>query len=112
MNSRIHFRYTDLLASIYSEATTIIKIHEGIKPICIKRGVRQGDKISPKLFYQTLEDVLKNLDLEEKCIKISGLYLNHLRYADDIALISDKKAELVEMPEELDTVAKNIGLTP
>ncbi|XP_030754980.1 uncharacterized protein LOC115881577 [Sitophilus oryzae] len=75
-----------------------------------RRGVRQGDTISPKLFNQALEDVFKNLDWEEKGIKICGQYLNQLRYADDIALISEKKEELVEMLEELDTAARRIGL--
>ena len=36
--------------------------------------------------------------------------MNHLRYADDIALITEKKEELVEMLEELDTAARRIGL--
>ncbi|XP_030765759.1 uncharacterized protein LOC115889821 [Sitophilus oryzae] len=102
-------RHNDLIANIYSEATTTIKIHEGTKPIFIG-GVRQGDTISPKLFNQALEDVFKNLDWEEKAIKICGQYLNHLRYADDIALITEKKEELIEMLEELDSGAGRIGL--
>lgn len=40
INSRIDYRYADLIANIYSETTTTIKIHEGTKPIRIGRGVR------------------------------------------------------------------------
>ena len=52
--------------------------------------MRQGDTISPKLFNQAVEDIFKRLEWEEKGIKICGQHLNHLIYADDIALITDK----------------------
>ncbi|CAG9833672.1 unnamed protein product [Diabrotica balteata] len=92
------------------ETKTIIKVYEGTKSIQINRGVKQGDTISRKPFSQALEDTYKRLEWEEKGITICGQRLNHLRYADDIVLITDKKEELFEMMKELDIEAGKIGL--
>lgn len=109
-NSRIDYRYTDLIENLYRNGSTRIKVFEGTEPIRLRRGVRQGDTISPKLFNQSLEDVFKKLHWEEKGIKINGQYLNHLRYADDVILIANTKTDLKVMLEELDDEAKKIGL--
>ena len=41
----------------YSSVT--VHLHKESEKIRIKRGVRQGDTISPKLFTATLESILK-----------------------------------------------------
>lgn len=46
-----------------------------------------------------------------KGIKINGKYLDHLRFADDIVLISSYIGEILEMLEELQMALKKIGLT-
>lgn len=67
----------------------IIKITDNVETniIPIKTGVRQGNKISTKLFTRALEDVFKALAWGRKGIKIDEKYLNHLRFADDIVFI-------------------------
>ena len=61
-----------------------VHLHKGSEKIRIKRGVRQGDTISPKLFMTTLESILRMLNWENKGVKIDGEFLSHLRFADDI----------------------------
>ena len=52
---------------IYTDATAIIHLENDVsKPIHIKRGVRQGDTISPKIFTAAMEEVFKNLDLKPR----------------------------------------------
>ncbi|XP_030746034.1 uncharacterized protein LOC115874876 [Sitophilus oryzae] len=68
------------------------------------------EKIIPNDWKESITIILHKKDWEEKGIKIYGQYLNHLRYADDIALITEKKEELVEMLEELVTAARRIDL--
>ena len=89
-----------------------VKINDNLKTnqINIKRGVRQGDTISPKLFTLVLEDVFKKLQWQTKGIKIDGSFLNHLRFADDIVLISSDIHELAEMTKELNQASKQVGL--
>lgn len=55
----------------------------------IKKGVRQGDPLSPKLFSATLEHVFRQLEWDDYGININGVLLNHLRFADDFILISE-----------------------
>lgn len=47
---------------------------------------------------------------EKKGLNIDGVYLNHLRFADDIVLISPDIEELKAMLTELNEISKKIGL--
>lgn len=108
---RIDSRYTKLIENIYSQASMYVLLQERTPLIPIKRGVRQGDTISPKLFIATLENVFKELNWSNRGVNINGEYLNHLRFADDILIISNDAAELQEMVTELDNHSKLVGLT-
>lgn len=111
-NARIDSRYTQIIESIYKEATIHIRLDETTttNKIPLERGVRQGDTISPKLFTLALEDIFKKLEWNTKGINVDGFRLNHLRFADDIVLISNNATELQEMLNELNLAAINIGL--
>lgn len=47
--------------------------------------------MSPKLFTLVLEDMFKELNWEGKGINLNGEYLNHLKFADNRAVISNNK---------------------
>ena len=66
-----------------------VHLHKESEKIRIKRGVRQGDTISPKLFTATLESIFRRLNWENKGVKIDGEFLSNLRFADDIFLFLD-----------------------
>ena len=48
-----------------------VHLHKESEKIRIKRGVRQGDTISPKLFTVTLESIFRRLNWENKGVKIA-----------------------------------------
>ena len=77
-----------------------VHLHKERETINIKRGVRQGDSISPKLFASTLESIFRRLNWENKGLKIDGEYLNHLRFADDIFMCTETPQELEMMLQE------------
>ncbi|VDM64381.1 unnamed protein product [Angiostrongylus costaricensis] len=56
--------------------------------IDVKRAVRQGDITSPKLFTATLQNVMRPLEWDNMGVEIGGRQLRHLRFADDIVLIT------------------------
>ena len=75
----------------------------------IKRGVRQGDPISPKLFSAAIETIFQTVDLD-KGLNIDGETLTNLRFADDVALRTNNMTEMEEQLNRLNKNSKNIGL--
>ena len=79
--------------------------------IRIKRGVRQGDTISPKLFTATLESIIfRRLNWENKGVKIDGEFFTNLRFADDIFVCTETPHELQQMLQELSDGSRRMGL--
>ena len=95
-------KYIKIIKVIYKEPTARIHLNDTITDsIEILRGVRQGDPMSPKLFTAALEEALRNIDWSDKGILVDGEYLNHLRFADDILILSHTPEELQEMIHDL-----------
>ena len=76
----------------------------------MKRGVRQGDTISPKLFTATLESIFRRLHWENKGVKIDEEFLSNLRFADDIFLCTETPQELQQMLQELSDESRRMGI--
>ena len=87
-----------------------VHLHKESEKIRIKRGVRQGDTISPKLFTATLESIFRRLNWENKGVKIDGEFLSNLRFADDIFLCTETPQELQKMLQELSDESRRMGL--
>lgn len=107
---RVDHRYTTIIQNIYGKATARVKIHENTQDFRIERGVRQGDVLSPKLFTALLEYMFKKIDFENMGININGEKLNHLRFADDIVVITDRVDEAREMLRRLQNASRTVGL--
>ena len=71
-NARVHHRYNQLIAEIYKNAKMKVAIPQSTNIINIRKGMRQGDSLSRKLFTLVLEDVFKKLEWQDKGISISG----------------------------------------
>ena len=63
--------------------------------INIKRGVRQGCVLSPDLFSQCTELIMRKV-IERK-VKVNGHSISDIQYRDDTVLISDDEQNLQEM---------------
>ena len=87
-----------------------VHLHKESEKIRIKRGVRQGDTISPKLFTATSESIFRRLNWENKGVKIDGEFLSNLRFADDIFLCTETPQELQQMLQELSDESRRMGL--
>ncbi|KAJ0179579.1 hypothetical protein K1T71_005291 [Dendrolimus kikuchii] len=99
---RIDWRYIEVLRCLYDAATMTVQIQDRrAKPIPLRRGVRQGDVISPKLFTNAMEDVFKTLEWNERGININGERISHLRFADDIVVFAETLEGLTDMLNSL-----------
>ncbi|KAJ0178721.1 hypothetical protein K1T71_005496 [Dendrolimus kikuchii] len=108
---RIDWRYIEVLRCLYNAATMTVQIQDRrAKPIPLRRGVRQGDVISPKLFTNAMEDVFKTLEWNERGININGERISHLRFADDIVVFAETLEGLTDMLNSLNESSRRVGL--
>ena len=88
---------TCLLRNMYAgqEATGRTE-HEMRDWFKIRKGEHQGCMLSPCLFNFSAEYIIWNARLDESQagIKIAGININNLRYADDTTLMAKSKEEL------------------
>ena len=87
---------TCLLRNLYAGQEATVRTGHGTTDwFQIGKGVRQGCMLSPFLFNFYAECITRNAGLEEAqaVIKLAGRNINHLRYADDIMLMTESEEE-------------------
>nr|CDJ95419.1 RNA-directed DNA polymerase (reverse transcriptase) domain containing protein [Haemonchus contortus] len=99
-----------MLRELYDNFTTRISPFYKEVIINMKRGVRQSDTISPKLFTAALENIMRHLEWEDLGVKVDGRYLHHLRFAEDIVFITPNIEQAERMLAEFDNACGKIGL--
>ena len=89
--------YMELLDKIYTNSSMTVRLYKESNKINIRRGVRQGDNISPKLFTAALDSKFRRLTWGTRGLKIDGEYLRHLCLADDILICANAPDVLQHM---------------
>ena len=87
-NQGIELPYIHLLKNIYTNCTSTVALNRNKTQFEIRKSVRQGDTILPKLFTSCLEEIFHGKNWSDKGINIDGKHLHHLKFTDDIVLIS------------------------
>ena len=88
---------TCLLRNLYArQEATVTTGHGTTDWFQIGKGVHQGCILSPCLFNLYTECIMRNAGLEETeaGIKIAGISMNKLRYADDPTVMAESEEEL------------------
>ena len=97
-----------LIQASYYEQTANVKIgNDVIGETQIKKEVRQGCVLSPDLFNLCSEIILPDIN-DCEGIKVDGVTINNIRYADDILLISTSQRQLQKMLSELEKLVRNM----
>jgi len=105
----INSNYTKLIKGIYPHESTTDCLYKDSNKIKIKREVREGVTMSPKLFIAWLENTFRTIDWTQKGITINGEKLNHLRFADDIILTAQTVKDNEVMLQRLDNASRKCG---
>ena len=56
----------------------------------IRRGVRQGCASSPEIFSLYTEMIMRKINHMDR-VRIGGVNVNNIRYADDTAIVADSE---------------------
>lgn len=90
----------------YELSCTVLQYKGHEKLVGVRRGVRQGDPLSPVLFNLAIEVVLKKLSSDVGYRVDEETKVNALSYADDIMLIASTKQGLQKL---MDTFASELA---
>ena len=109
-NQGTELPYIHLLKNIYTNCTSTVALNGNKTQFEIRKGVRQGDTISPKLFTSCLEEIFHGINWSGKGVNIDGEHLHHLKFADDIMLISTNTKEAEILLNDLHSKSRKNGL--
>jgi hypothetical protein len=97
----VEAEYVDLLGKCYVGCTVTLRPFHRKVLIPIEKGVLQGDSISANLFSAVLNSTIRRCEWDDTGLQINGRRLNHLRFADDIVLITPTPEEATRMLQSL-----------
>lgn len=102
-----------IISKIYYNQKANIRIEqETTEEIEIKKGVRQGCILSPILFNLYSEDIINRaLSEQDIGIKINGIPINNLRYADDTVVIAETPEDLQILINRIVECSEEYGLS-
>ncbi|GBP13562.1 LINE-1 retrotransposable element ORF2 protein [Eumeta japonica] len=109
-NQGIPTVYINTIKNIYSNSKARVQLETLGETFQVKRGVRQGDPMSPKLFSAVLENTFRKLIWDQHGLNIDGQKLNHLRFADDIVLFAEQPGILENMIQDLNKESEKVSL--
>ncbi|EPB78847.1 hypothetical protein ANCCEY_02024 [Ancylostoma ceylanicum] len=99
-----------IFRELYSNFTTRISPFYDDITVDVRTWVRQGFTVSSKLFSATLGDVMRRLEWDNRGVRVDGRLLHHLRFADDIVLITPNISQAERMLADFDDACGKIGL--
>lgn len=102
--------YVQILKEVYRKTRAYISLDKDGRLFKIERGVRQGCPASPDIFNAVLETIFRDVNWDNYGLLVNGKRINHLRFADDVVLISENYQELEIMINELSQQSLKRGL--
>ena len=88
-NQGVDEAYLNILRNLYSEASTVLRLHKDSGKFKLGRGARKGDNIFPKLFMSYLQHAIINtINWENEVSGLTWILTPPYFFADDIVLIA------------------------
>ncbi|CAD6208073.1 GSCOCG00012713001-RA-CDS, partial [Cotesia congregata] len=100
---------------MYEGCKTVIKTRNGNVEIDLKRGVKQGNPMSPLFFNLGIEELLVSLEEETEGILINEgndeVDVTAAAFADDIILFGRNRTEAVRQVDMVHTYLRSLGMS-
>ncbi|KHJ96059.1 reverse transcriptase [Oesophagostomum dentatum] len=106
----VHAELISMLQRIYTSSSTSIFVNSRLVEVKIRRGVKQGDTLSPKLFNATLQMALDSIDWGTCGQSIGGRKLRTPEYADDVTVLASSRGMLEKMLRLIAEASSKVGL--
>jgi len=88
------------ISRLYTGTSTRLKVGSELSGVVhVRRGVRQGDPLSPLLFNYVMDWVLSELDTQLGVELQDSLKVNHLAFADDVSLLAQSRPCIAWYPD-------------
>lgn len=104
---------TTLLQTLYTNSQGVVRIGEVTsEPFCFGKGVRQGCIVSPILFNAYGEYIMRQTcDNWDGGVRIGGMKVTNLRYADDTTLLAASEIEMSQFLNKMEQISNSLGLS-
>lgn len=103
-------RFISYLAERYNEAEMVFEVNGSrSERYPVRRGVRQGDPLSPVVFNLIMEEVLAAVP-REVGFRLVGEHVSALAFADDLTLVTSSIAGMRKALHEVEKAARALGL--
>lgn len=113
LRKKLDLRDIRIISNLYYDQKVIVRVEDRTyEEIEIRSGIRQGCILSPILFNLYSKSIMnKALDDQSKGIKINGITINNLRYADDTVLLAETLEDLQAIINKIVEVSEEYELT-
>lgn len=98
-----------LIMDSYASQRTLIKTGGADIPLHVKRGVKQGDPLSPLIFNLIIEPLLVELNKREG-IRVGDEWVSCLAFADDLTLLAGNRRMAQRLINIVEKYLHNVGL--
>lgn len=100
-----------MIRNLYKEHRVVVRIgNKESKEIELGKGVRQRRHLSPILFNIYLEEIIREIELKMRGVKIGGRKVSCVSYADDEAVLAEDQKELEVSIKALEEACKTYGM--
>ena len=107
---KIDPKIIDIVAKIYTNDKTIIKMGEREETIEIGAGIKQGCTASTVLFKLITYEIMKELEREGEKFNIDDINMNSIFFADDSLTIANSIEATKKNLEVIKNISKKFGL--